>query len=157
MEQTQETAQSNQYILLEEILNSVTHGAGALVSIAGLALLIVFSSMYGQTSHIVSCTIFGITLVLSDDSGGLSRIEVLQKFPASMLRIPYGAVENVPSKTFMELLQPWYHSGRSLIVDCVLNTDAVAQLWAMEIAYLQGDALAASGPRLDYEFIEYGV
>ncbi len=100
---------------------------------------------------------FGITLVLSDDSGGLSRIEVLQQFPASMLRIPYGAVENVPSKTFMELLQPWYHSGRSLIVDRVLNTDAVAQLWAMEIAYLQGDALAASGPRLDYEFIEYGV
>jgi hemolysin III len=61
---TQEIAKSNQYTLLEEILNSVTHGAGALVSIAGLALLIVFSSMYGQTSHIVSCTIFGITLVL---------------------------------------------------------------------------------------------
>jgi hemolysin III len=61
---TQEIAQSSQYTLMEEILNSVTHGAGALVSIAGLALLIFFSSLYGETSHIVSCTIFGITLVL---------------------------------------------------------------------------------------------
>lgn len=52
------------YGLLEEILNSVTHGAGALISIAGLILLIVFSSIYGQTTHIVSCTIYGTTLVL---------------------------------------------------------------------------------------------
>lgn len=62
--QVREIAQSGQYTLLEEILNSVTHGAGALVSIAGLVLLIVFSTLYGQTGHVVSCTIFGITLVL---------------------------------------------------------------------------------------------
>jgi CheY-like chemotaxis protein/EAL domain-containing protein (putative c-di-GMP-specific phosphodiesterase class I) len=100
---------------------------------------------------------FGVTLVLSDDSGGLSRIEALQQFPAAMLRLPYSAVENVPSKTFMDLLRPWHDSGRSLIVDRVENTDAVAQLWALEIAYLQGDALAANSPRLDYEFVDYGV
>ncbi|MGH8051085.1 MAG: response regulator [Arenimonas sp.] len=100
---------------------------------------------------------FGTTLVLSDDSGGLTRIEALQQFPVAMLRLPYSAVENAPSNTFMELLRPWYASGRSLIVDRVANTDAVAQLWVMEIAYLQGDALAASSPRLDYEFVEYGV
>jgi|GEM_PF-1680542 len=100
---------------------------------------------------------FGVTIVLSDDSGGLARIEALQQFPVAMLRLPYGAVENVPSNTFMELMRPWYASGRSLIVDRVANTDAVAQLWVLEIAYLQGDTLAASGPRLDYEFVEYGV
>jgi hemolysin III len=53
-----------QYSFLEEIFNSITHGIGALVSIAGLVLLIVFSSIYGSASHIVSCTIFGLTLVL---------------------------------------------------------------------------------------------
>lgn len=53
-----------QYSALEEIANSVTHGAGALVSIAGLVLLIVFSSIYGQASHIASCTVFGSSLVL---------------------------------------------------------------------------------------------
>ncbi len=100
---------------------------------------------------------FDVALVLSDDSGDLSRIEALQQFPAAMLRLPYSAIENLASTTFMELLRPWYASGRSLIVDHVENIDAVAQLWAMEIAYLQGDALATSGPRLDYEFVEYGV
>lgn len=35
---TQEKAQSSQYNLREEILNSVTHGTGIVVSIAGMAL-----------------------------------------------------------------------------------------------------------------------
>jgi hemolysin III len=48
----------------EEIVNSITHGAGAVGSIAGLIILIIFSNSSGQTNHIVSCTIFGITLVL---------------------------------------------------------------------------------------------
>jgi Predicted membrane protein, hemolysin III homolog len=53
-----------QYGFLEEIFNSITHGIGAVISIAGLVLLIVFSSIYGSLSHIISCTIFGFTLVL---------------------------------------------------------------------------------------------
>jgi hemolysin III len=53
-----------QYGFLEEIFNSITHGVGALISIIGLILLILFSSFYGQTSHVVSCTIFGIALVM---------------------------------------------------------------------------------------------
>jgi len=48
----------------EELLNSITHGTGVLLSIAALILLIVFSSIYGSTGHVVSCTIFGITLIL---------------------------------------------------------------------------------------------
>jgi len=61
MYKTQQTAE---YGFLEETFNSITHGIGALTSIAGLVLLIVFSSIYGSTSHIISCTIFGVTLVL---------------------------------------------------------------------------------------------
>ena len=53
-----------QYRTLEELFNSITHGIGVLISIAGLVLLIIFSSIYGNSSHIISCTIFGITLVL---------------------------------------------------------------------------------------------
>jgi hemolysin III len=53
-----------QYSWLEEIFNSITHAIGALFSIAGLVLLIVFSSIYGNSSHVISCTIFGLTLVL---------------------------------------------------------------------------------------------
>jgi hemolysin III len=57
-------AETGKYSLLEEIFNSIIHGTGILISLVGLVLLIVFSSLYGKASHIISCTIFGITLVL---------------------------------------------------------------------------------------------
>ena len=57
-------AETTQYSFLEEIFNSITHGLGILLSIAALVLLIVFASLYGSAKHIVSCTIFGTTLIL---------------------------------------------------------------------------------------------
>ncbi|MBP3949524.1 PAQR family membrane homeostasis protein TrhA [Bacillus suaedae] len=48
----------------EEIANAITHGLGVLVSIAALVLLIVFSSLYGSAIHIVSFTIYGVTMLL---------------------------------------------------------------------------------------------
>jgi len=48
----------------EEIANSVTHGLGALLSIAGLVVLIVAASLRGTAWHIVSCSVFGASLVL---------------------------------------------------------------------------------------------
>lgn len=48
----------------EEIANSITHGIGGILSIAGLVLLIVFSSLYGTVWHVISFTLFGVTMVL---------------------------------------------------------------------------------------------
>lgn len=48
----------------EEIANVVTHGIGTLLAIAGLVLLILFSSSYGDDWYTVSYTVYGITLVV---------------------------------------------------------------------------------------------
>jgi len=48
----------------EEIANSITHGLGAVLAVAGLVVLIVFAALYGNAWHIVSCSIFGAALVL---------------------------------------------------------------------------------------------
>jgi hemolysin III len=48
----------------EEIANSVTHGVAAACSVAALVILVVFASMRGNAWHIVSCAIFGVTLIL---------------------------------------------------------------------------------------------
>jgi hemolysin III len=48
----------------EEILNAITHGIGALLAIAGLVILVVFSSMEGTPWHITSFAVFGSALVL---------------------------------------------------------------------------------------------
>lgn len=54
------------YAYLEELLNSITHGIGILLSIAGLVLLVVFASIrpYGDVWKIVSFSVYGFSLVL---------------------------------------------------------------------------------------------
>lgn len=53
-----------EYTLREEIANAITHGIGAVLSIAALVLLIIYSIQYGDVWHIVSFSIYGTTLVL---------------------------------------------------------------------------------------------
>ncbi|MGC9932491.1 PAQR family membrane homeostasis protein TrhA [Priestia aryabhattai] len=48
----------------EEIANAITHGVGAVLSIVGLTLLIVLSSLEGTPWHVISFTIYGITMLL---------------------------------------------------------------------------------------------
>lgn len=52
------------YSLGEEIANSITHGVGVVLAIAGLAVLTAFASLFGTVWHIVSCAVFGATLIL---------------------------------------------------------------------------------------------
>ena len=47
----------------EEVANSVTHGIGVLLSIAGLVLMVVFAARYGDAWHVVSSSIFGAALI----------------------------------------------------------------------------------------------
>jgi hemolysin III len=48
----------------EEIFNSITHGIGALLSIAGLVILTVFAATKGNAWHVVSFSIFGGSLFM---------------------------------------------------------------------------------------------
>jgi hemolysin III len=48
----------------EEVVNAFTHGLGAILAIAGLVILIVFSSLEGTPWHVTSFTIFGSALVI---------------------------------------------------------------------------------------------
>lgn len=48
----------------EEIANSITHGLGLLLSIAGLCVLVALAALRGTASHVVACGIYGSTLVL---------------------------------------------------------------------------------------------
>lgn len=52
------------YTLGEEIANSITHGIGAVLSIAGLILLLLSASVYGDIWRTISVIIYGSSLVL---------------------------------------------------------------------------------------------
>lgn len=47
-----------------EPMSALTHFVGAILSIAGLSLLIVFAALHGTAIHVVSFTIFGATMLL---------------------------------------------------------------------------------------------
>lgn len=57
-------ADAPQYGFIEEIANSVTHGLGVVLSIAGLGVLTAFAAYYGDAWHITACSVFGAALVL---------------------------------------------------------------------------------------------
>lgn len=52
------------YSFGEELANSITHGIGALLSVAALVLLVVFAALRQDPWSIVSFSIFGISLIL---------------------------------------------------------------------------------------------
>lgn len=50
-------------ISAEELANTITHGIGLALSIAGFVVLLVLAAVRGSPRHIVSCAIYGATLV----------------------------------------------------------------------------------------------
>jgi hemolysin III len=52
------------YSFGEEVANSITHGVGWLLSVGGLATLVTFAAITGGALRVVSCAVFGSTLVL---------------------------------------------------------------------------------------------
>ncbi len=52
------------YSLGEEIFNAVTHGVGVALGVLGLVLLIVKAVSYGTVIHLVSVSIFGVSMII---------------------------------------------------------------------------------------------
>ena len=80
-------AYSTNYSVGEEIAHSITHGIGALLSIAGLVIMVSFASLNGDAWHVVSSSIYGATLIIL--------------YSASTL---YHAITHPRAKSFLQLL-----------------------------------------------------
>ncbi|MBP5534184.1 MAG: hemolysin III family protein [Alphaproteobacteria bacterium] len=52
------------YTGVEELLNSLVHGIGILLSIAGLVILVAIAALRSDAWAVVSCAIFGCSLIL---------------------------------------------------------------------------------------------
>ena len=58
------TSAKKPYTLGEEIFNSVSHGVGALLAIAGTAVLIVFAALHRGPMEVVCSCLFGASLII---------------------------------------------------------------------------------------------
>ncbi len=76
----------------EEIFNSITHGIGTLLSIAALAVLVVYASIRGNAWHVVSFSIFGSTMVLLYLSSTLYHSFTKEKIKNLFARFDHAAI-----------------------------------------------------------------
>lgn len=53
-----------QYSIGEEIANSITHGVGIILAIGALGILASTASIYGNIWHIISVSVYAVTLIL---------------------------------------------------------------------------------------------
>jgi len=54
---------STRRLSAEELANSLTHGVGLVLSVAGFIVLVVLAAMRGSAWRIVSCAVYGSTLI----------------------------------------------------------------------------------------------
>ena len=80
------------YTLGEEIAHAVSHGIGALLSIAGLAVLVAFAALNGNAWHITSCSIYGATLIFLYTASTLYHGITQPKVKQVLRRIDHAAI-----------------------------------------------------------------
>ncbi len=51
-------------IKAEETANSISHGIGIALAVAGVTLLVVFGAIYGDAWHVVSFSVFGASMII---------------------------------------------------------------------------------------------
>jgi hemolysin III len=83
---------TSRYTLGEEIAHAVSHGIGALLSIAGLTVLVAFAVLYGNVWHITSCSIYGATLIFLYTASTLYHGITQPKAKRVLQRIDHAAI-----------------------------------------------------------------
>jgi hemolysin III len=100
------------YTPAEEIANSLTHGLGILLSIAGLAVLTAFASLFGSAWHIVSCSIYGATQIFMYTASTLYHSIPLPRAKAILRLFDHSAIFLLIAGTYtpfalVNLRGPW--------------------------------------------------
>ena len=64
----------NEYSKTEELTNAISHLTGTLLSVAGLILMVYYSSVHGGSWHVVSTSVFGATMIILYFSSTMTHI-----------------------------------------------------------------------------------
>jgi len=92
------------YTLAEEIAHTTTHGLGMLLSIAGLVIMVGFSSQNGDAWHVVSSSIYGSSLILLYGASALYHGIPHPNAKALLQRIDHAAIYLLIAGTYTPFL-----------------------------------------------------
>jgi hemolysin III len=106
------------YSNAEEIANGITHGLGVVFSIAGLAILTAFASVFGTVWHIVACSIYGVTQILMYTASTLYHSIPLPRAKKFLRLLDHSAIYLLIAGTYtpfalVNLRGPW---GWSILI-----------------------------------------
>jgi hemolysin III len=88
----QQEATVNGYSVGEEIAHSITHGIGLVLSVIGLATLVVYSNLYGDVWHVVSSSIYGTTLIALYTSSTVYHAVTLPNLKRVLQKLDHAAI-----------------------------------------------------------------
>ena len=80
------------YSPVEEFANRLTHGFGAVLSLVGLVLMVVFSARFGDGWHVASTAVYGVTLVLLYTASTIYHSVTSPRWRAIWQRIDHAAI-----------------------------------------------------------------
>lgn len=95
---------------------------------------------------------FGVRIGLADRSADLRHVPDWSKLPADVLTLQHAAANALSPDEFRAAVQAWQSKQRLVVVDAVEDANALVHLQGLGVDHLRGQALAAIGPRLDYDF-----
>jgi hemolysin III len=76
----------------EEIANTVTHGIGGVLAVAGLVLLVTFAAIRGSAWHVIGCSVFGATMVLLYTSSTLYHAITAPRAKRALRHIDHASI-----------------------------------------------------------------
>lgn len=102
----------SRYTCREELANSITHGVGVIFAISALVVMDVFAALFGDVWHVVSCTIFGTTLIILYTASTLYHSIPIPKTKMLLRLIDHSAIFLLIAGTYtpftlVSLRGPW--------------------------------------------------
>ncbi|HMM65933.1 MAG TPA: hypothetical protein PKC03_03235, partial [Dokdonella sp.] len=95
---------------------------------------------------------FGVRIGLADKSANLRQVPEWARLPVDVLTLQHAATNALSPDEFRGAMQAWQSKQRLVVVDAVEDTNALVHLQGLGVDHLRGQALAAIGPRLDFDF-----
>ena len=114
------------YTLGEEIANSVTHGIGVALAVAGMTVLVVLSVIYGDAWRVVSFIIYGSSLIILYSASTLYHSVQHPKTKKVLRTLDHTSIYVLIAGTYTPFLL--------IGVRGVLGWTLLAIVWAMAVA-----------------------
>jgi hemolysin III len=126
----------------EELANRLTHGFGAVLSLAGLVLMVFYSSQHGDLWHVSATAIYGLTLVLLYSASTIYHTVRQRRWRLLCQKIDHAAIFLLIAGTYTPFMLSALRSGTGWNIFGVVWGCALAGVVVKFIVGGRGDVLS---------------